>query len=285
MNSHSDAFFSIGKGHPICQDYARAGVSRQGNPYAIVCDGCSSSPDTDFGARLMTMAVQAQLAEGLLPDPARTLEMIRCNLEWHHLDQQAFDTTMLAALREKDGVRVRLWGDGVIAARRRNGQFTVHTVEHSKGAPKYLSYDLNANRLEGYLETYGNEHRLSVRETPSEKCIVQVGVPAPFEDWVFPSRDYDVVALMSDGVQSFQCRSESETSKTFLDIPVEEIVRELMAFKLMEGKFVQRRVQRFLKDCVTRRWQHVDDLSMAAIWLEDSGDLLSGASRSGEIVS
>ena len=56
MEWRTDAFFSIGKTHMVCQDYARSGTTRAGHPYAIVCDGCSSSPDTDLGSRFLAMS-------------------------------------------------------------------------------------------------------------------------------------------------------------------------------------------------------------------------------------
>ena len=57
----ADAHFSIGKTHRVCEDYARAGLLPDGRAFAIVSDGCSSSPDTDFGSRLMTIAAQERM--------------------------------------------------------------------------------------------------------------------------------------------------------------------------------------------------------------------------------
>jgi hypothetical protein len=39
-----------------CVEIDTYGVTDKGDAYAIVCDGCSSSPDVDFGARIMAKA-------------------------------------------------------------------------------------------------------------------------------------------------------------------------------------------------------------------------------------
>ena len=45
----SDSFFAIGKAHTVCEDYARDGkIPDTERVFAIVSDGCSSSPDTDW---------------------------------------------------------------------------------------------------------------------------------------------------------------------------------------------------------------------------------------------
>lgn len=64
MTLTPDAFFTIGKTHTVCQDYAHAGfIPGTDQAYAIVSDGCSGSPDTDFGSRFMVTAAIQVLAK------------------------------------------------------------------------------------------------------------------------------------------------------------------------------------------------------------------------------
>jgi hypothetical protein len=272
METNSDAFFAMGKSHMVCQDYARFGKTRDGLSYAVVCDGCSSSPDTDFGARLLAVAAETQMQCGVIPSPERTVEMLRCNVEWLGLSPQCFDATMVAALQEPDGVRVRMWGDGVVVAQRRDGKLEVHLVEHLNNAPTYLSYDLDERRRERYLEKFGNLYKVStctfspfsLSEEPS--WSVFCSVPAPLRDWVFDTSGYASVAVMTDGANSFQVLSETETSKHPRAIPLTEVLRDLLAFKSLRGSFVQRRCHKFLlKECPTRLWDHVDDLAVGVV--------------------
>jgi hypothetical protein len=267
VEPNSDAFFAMGKTHMVCQDYARAGKTKDGLPYAVVCDGCSSSPDTDFGSRLLAVAAEAQLQQGILPSPERTVEMLRLNVDWLGLSPTSFDATMVAALQDRDRVRVRMWGDGVIAARRRDGQLELHTVEHTKNAPGYLSYALDGARRTAYIAKFGEEYKVSsCKNIEDPTWSVYCGVPAPC-DWSFPLADYMMVAVLSDGVSTFQCLSETATSRQLQDIPVVEVVKELLTFGMTRGAFVQRRCHKFLtKTCPPRLWQHADDLAVGAIW-------------------
>ena len=47
---YSDSYFKIGKTHLICQDYA---LHSEG--HISLSDGCSSSPNTDIGSRLLCL--------------------------------------------------------------------------------------------------------------------------------------------------------------------------------------------------------------------------------------
>ena len=47
-----DAYYTIGRMHRFCQDYVCQGVDPI--PHLIVADGCSATPDSDLGARLLT---------------------------------------------------------------------------------------------------------------------------------------------------------------------------------------------------------------------------------------
>lgn len=270
MESNSDAFFAMGKTHMVCQDYARAGKTREGLSYAVVCDGCSSSPDTDFGARLLAVAAETQMQRGLIPDPERTTEMLKCNIEWLGLSSQSFDATMVAALQEPDCIRVRMWGDGVVAARRRDGQIEVSLVEHHKNAPSYLSYRLDEKRQAGHLATYGAEYKVSSCVVASDPAwSVVCGTSAP-RDWLFDLNEYELVAVMSDGVNTFQCLKETQTSKELIDVPIVEVLRELLAFRQPSGSFVQRRCNKFLtKACPPRAWQHADDIAVGVVWVRE----------------
>jgi hypothetical protein len=50
----ADSYFEIGSTHQVCQDYALAYASDD-FAYAIMSDGCTSSLNTDIGARLVSV--------------------------------------------------------------------------------------------------------------------------------------------------------------------------------------------------------------------------------------
>src|SRR4030095_9205489 len=83
----------------------------------------------------------------------------------------------------------------------------------------------------------------------------------------FKISDYKFVAMVSDGMHSFVRTDLTAISKRVEGIPATDVIRELLAFKSLNGAFVARRMKRFLKDCQAKGWQHTDDLSLAAIYL------------------
>ena len=85
--------------------------------------------------------------------------------------------------------------------------------------------------------------------------------------------DFDLVVLMSDGIHSFKEIEQSLVpyAKTFQrDIDYLEVSKELFQFKQMNGVFIQRRCQKFFKNCKGKGWYHFDDFSMAGIYVSES---------------
>lgn len=287
MKWNADAFFAIGKTHKVCQDYARAGRDTEGRPYIVLCDGCSSSPDTDFGARLLAVSAERHLRGGINQSIGahehEILERADHAAGTLGLPRRSLDATLLTACfavsEEGDpGVRVSLRGDGVVAVRRRNGHFYIYQVDHAHGAPFYLSYDLEPQRRSAYREEFGrdaNRCRVYYSEIaehrPQDGWIeaVTVDFRGRADDWFFRTAECDLVVLLSDGASSFQRAVETPTSISFDTVRVEEVVQQVLDIKGFAGSFLQRRCHKFLtKFCVDNRWQHADDFSAAAIWLE-----------------
>jgi len=258
---HSDSSYVMGMGHRVCQDYARAGRTPQEHPlvYGIVSDGCSSSPDTDVGARLLALTAERRLriafpgwvdnafchAESLA-----VLTMKDKDRSFFDLPDEALDATLLfVAANSPDRARFACMGDGVIAAKDWDGALRIWDVEATDGYPRYPNYVNNDARRKSveagapWIVHFpgGGEYRTS--------RVVS------FEQ---PVDGAQVVAIFSDGVRSF---TDAERNP----IPGAEIVAELMAFKGYQGAFVQRRLHAFLKAAAKRGWRHEDDLAMAAI--------------------
>lgn len=299
---HADSFFTRGKAHAVCQDYARSGktpskmgVDEGSRPFAIVSDGCSGSPDTDFGSRLLTMATVEGIdimGDGLASKADWLI--------WHALDKlpqnlqrQSLDATLLAAYARDDGsVQVIACGDGVIAARKRDTQ-EIEVIEiDCQNAPSYLSYLLNPERLLLYREaleatmeaSHTHEGRILRRWSTLEKMredqppdnewdwpvIIEgnTGQTVTYDNFPFvltyDPTEYDLVMVCSDGVQSFQ---DAETMEA---IPVSWVLGHLTDIKGFTGEFMARRCKSFLhRFCVKNHWQHYDDLGVAALYLGD----------------
>jgi hypothetical protein len=57
---NTDFYLERGHDHPVCEDFAGAGLVA-GQGYALVSDGCSSSKDVDFGSRILVHAARDSL--------------------------------------------------------------------------------------------------------------------------------------------------------------------------------------------------------------------------------
>jgi hypothetical protein len=270
---HSDAFFAMGKTHTVCQDYARAGKTSTGRTYAIVSDGCSSSPDTDFGSRfLVTAAVQA-LEQQEQPDPLRIIWRAK-EPALGFVPLRCLDATLLMAYELDNGqIAVDATGDGVIVALGKDGSIEVWEIDQA-GFPGYLSYGLDLTRLRGYLTESGGKRLVrhwynGVPLEDQESCITISRDKTPRIDGMtfrleFDPEETQLVMVLSDGVLSF---GNYETGNP---VPLEEVLPQVLNIKVPKGEFLLRAHRWFLtKECPKRSWQHSDDFGAAAIILGD----------------
>ena len=226
------AAFAIGATHAVCQDYARSD-----GRLALLSDGCSGSPDTDIGARML---VTAALLEPIIDDalPRRAAARAR---QWA-LSQGlgvpdhtpgCLDATLLLAWRDADSLHALVAGDGAVAVRQRGGGVTLHRIDHS-AAPPYPIYHHQPARL------------------------AALGAPLGTVHLTVPVATHDLLAVISDGVFTFAGPDGP--------VPAERIASELLAVRAPVGDFFARRLRRFLRrTCPARGWQHADDLSIAGV--------------------
>lgn len=268
----ADAFFRMGSSHQVCQDYAVSGES-DGRPYAVVSDGCSSSPDTDFGARFLVRATQRRIgsiANGYFLDA--TIAIVSDAMAMARqadLSRRAIDATLLCASFDGHLVRVGQTGDGVVAARRRDGSFVYHETSFDQGAPYYLSYLLNDadwalyRRMVGWKTLTSRDNVVGQGWAASRHATTTIDEMRPVQSFRFGVEEFDVVLLLSDGCQSF--------TKGVEPVPLESVLEQVFALKSLTGEFLTRRCGAFLQRfCVQNDWKHHDDFSVAGIYLGDA---------------
>jgi hypothetical protein len=269
---NSDSFFAIGRTHQICQDYCITGV-KDTLPYAIVSDGCSASKDTDFGSRFLAKSAEHYVYSSQVGDPkfidlhASIIrsEGIRKSIE---MESECLDATLLVAKIEKNNIVVQVSGDGVIAARKKDGTLVIKTIDYKDNAPLYLNYILDPVRRDLLINAYDITKTITsyycIGDTIDKATMID---PEVITEFLFPIEDYSYVAVMSDGVQSFHQIQQTYTSKTSVPVDVCAIVKGLMDFKGSAGSFVKRRCQKFLKECGENDVYHDDDVSIGVISL------------------
>lgn len=266
---NADLYFDIGKSHTVCQDYSK--LTTIGDRVAVfLSDGCSSSPHTDYGARFLCTAAARQWVSGEFKDAYPIILRAHAMSEMAGLPQESLDATLLAAYSDGDNVEVRMWGDGVVAARERHTRRIYYlVVESPKGAPDYPSYMLDRDRQNNWFTYVTGARKMAYINDPDvagDKAVELL----PFEalKLSFPASLYDLVTLMSDGAQSFQKKDERGGLHT---IPVEDVVAHVMNIRGNVGEFVVRTVRNvFLnRHCPQNNWTHYDDFTAASIFIPE----------------
>jgi len=263
---NSDAAFTIGTTHTVCQDYAAAKTSSAEQHMVGLADGCSSSPNSDIGARLLTQA-----ALSILPTDDLGMELFERALHQSAacgdllgISRLCLDATLLVIQASRERFTIACYGDGVLAMGRRNGGLELFSVGFESGYPDYPSYQLSPNRARQWAVQDGGSKTLAHWIGPGEGEMVAIN-----ENVVSLSgrcADYQFAAVLSDGIHSVAQVMPTETGQTSRPVPVWEAASRLLAFKSGTGQFAQRRMAAFGRECQTQHWQHSDDLALGAVW-------------------
>lgn len=259
---NTDSYFTIGKSHMVCEDYALSGEN-----YVIISDGCSSSPDTDFGARLLAKVCEQELLQqGIEFSEDAVIYKADAMASHIGLPKNCLDATLIVAQDDEDQVRVKIFGDGAVIAVKKDGTLTYSIAQYKNNAPAYLSYLLDRERTELYLEKTDNGLYTETHFDGSRERNFKFHGKLNPQIYYFEKDAFDLVIVVSDGIESFSKPVINDTTKLFVDIPITEIVSQIVNIKGFKGKFIERRCRKFLnKFCAVNNWQHNDDLSVAAI--------------------
>lgn len=254
-----------------CQDYALSGIVGD-VAYAVVSDGCSSGGLTDVGARLISLATSSAikklietnvplLADDIADEQRRMLYELRKLLPVTTRDLLA--TSLYACVTPRGGF-VSVRGDGVVAFKWIDGSITLHLFAWPNNTPFYPAYsldgvvpfvaahggDLSARVLEEEVWVYRPEGEFTLSDTRYHSISDGMqGVTLP----ITHLQPLDVVAVFTDGVSLVE-HAESK-----------EVVRDLLAFKTLEGAFAKRRMIRFVQQARKTGKGPQDDLALAAI--------------------
>ena len=241
---NSDAIINIGSTHAVCQDYA---IARR--DYVILSDGCSSSTDTDIGARLLVRALDQQLSGHPTTEIAELhANAARTALGWADmigLPPQSVDATLLSAHINNDDLIIACSGDGVIILESQSGVLDVRPISSPSNYPFYPAYLHQPDRLS----------EMVTNKRCTKTIVIKLNVA-----------DYKYAAIASDGLTSFFHTQPSANGKRVEPVRLDDVLSELWSFKTSHGAFVQRRLKRFNKDT---QWQHADDLALAVLHLGD----------------
>jgi hypothetical protein len=263
---NSDFYYCIGKTHTICQDYAEAGEG-----YAIISDGCSMAADSHIGALLLSRAAKASLgANNTIPDIFEDIKQrVASYAKLLDLSTESLYATLAFVKANERAFSVALYGDGVVAARKKDGSWWIMSREFKSNAPYYLAYQLDKGMENQYFSQFGAE-RIH-RYYNSEGGIGEETRKIDSNDYFaieFPYTDFDLIALLSDGVSSFQKIIVAPTYKRQESVPLLEILNEVLNFKNFNGQFVQRRCKAAFRKFADGNYVNLDDFSLGVLYHE-----------------
>jgi hypothetical protein len=246
MRIHIDSLLKIGKTHKVCEDYIISGNNPV--PYIILSDGCSSSKDTDIGARILCHKAKQYLQRYTNSfDSINGIEMgdyiiwsSKLAIDLLGLDITALDATLIIAYYYNGLININMYGDGCIAVIDKTSTM-IEIVEYSKNTPYYLSYKLDYERNEIY-------HNNKITKTVDRHYYYN---SADTFDLITGAMDYDkpyiskhlfdldrdkTIFIFSDGISTFFNKEQSK----FLSIA--DFIKDFSSFKTLKGEFLQRRL-------------------------------------------
>lgn len=264
-NISTDTFLKIGKTHQVCEDYIISGD--RPIKYVILSDGCSSSKNTEMGARILCHLAKQYLRY-------RSYDYIFPNLDYNQmglwiihnaeltarqlgLPVSCLDATLIISYEHRGRFHIYMYGDGAIVTEKNNEVVSVMEIEYSKNAPYYLSYRIDPERMDLF---YKMGQTLTIK-TIFEKQWANTYAYDYKTIFRFDADIFPKLLICSDGISSFMKGTEPEQTI--------EIAKEFLAYKSTQGKFLKRRLKRAIKIYEANGINHNDDLSVGAFMYEE----------------
>ncbi len=278
---NTDCGFYIGTTHKICQDYALAGKKS-----IAISDGCSGSDKTDIGSRVLCITALNKMKE---IDSLYNFEEKECillarpSIKMLNIPIECLDATLLLATEYDDKtIQAACLGDGVIVIKTKKEDFIINCA-YTDSYPFYMNYLYDkTGRYQNWIQNHNKreitistikingEIETTVKKPDSLIRIKDIGILRIIENKIIieiiETNLIEYIAIMSDGVHSFYETISTETSKCNKSISYLEVLKELLSFKNYNQAFVQRRINKFRKDCIKKNWSNADDVSLAVIY-------------------
>lgn len=272
----SDSFFCQGTSHNICEDYAVAKDN-----YGIVCDGCSSANDTDFGARILSKISQKYIAEENFADCVKSAAEIAVACI-PNIGKDCLSATILTIVALDDMFLIRIIGDGYWGLRNRETQqWKYGCIEFVKGAPFYLQYEMSNSKLKWhneFKETDSNSLIYEKRDCQEGFNLwncekIAFDIANPIIEFAESNKTFDIGFVASDGIGSFYRNIKTQSGKSNEKISDLNVLKRITDFVTLREEFVKLQCNWLFKKQTKGtfkydEWQNSDDLSIAAVHVQ-----------------
>lgn len=248
-----------------CQDYCLVDPDNQ---VMILSDGCSSSKNTDVGARILChqskLHLRSQFIHSIKSFWNRDV-IFPCFdvIRQIGLNTDCLDATLIVAYIDQDQVKIVTYGDGSHITINKNNEInTFVSFSYDQNAPYYLSYLLNHERSQEYKRTIKNK---KIETYYSENNSLSEMVDSSISDLsLYEINELSMVMITSDGIESFFNHKTGEKISSI------EVVKELIKIKSKNGDFIKRRVKRMMDDFSKKDIYNSDDLSVCAFIFDEN---------------
>jgi len=275
MEHQADHITFQGASHTKCDDYSLVINFPSGEKGLVVCDGCSGSPMSDIGSRILACSAMKEMIKCNQLIQNQNNVVIRHQPEsFSHfvltpaleaidvlgIDQSTLASTLLVCFPINPGVyKILVYGDGVVFFRdRETQQLHFQQINFESNAPYYQIYDLDPESYIDFLFQQAHSvnpyNEKTITDENGNKRIVDLLTPY---ELVLTTEKVDLIGLASDGIESF---TDSITT-----LPTSDVLKEFTALKGTYGEFVKRRINKATKSYSKQGFAPYDDVSVAMI--------------------
>lgn len=267
-----DSYYTNGKMFKNCQDYS---MHDNINNFAIISDGCSSSRNTDLGARILTYLASDKLKRGdfecQLPETCILLglditksskEILNClNAPLESLDATLIGLKIYNEFNSK--CFIVMYGDGYIVELNNYFPYKITKVEYDGNAPYYLSYWIDDKKNEAYKELSKSYNEDFLTKKITETSLLKTYTKnekynkLTIIDIDLLETSTSGIMIMSDGVDSF---INYNTGDRICDV---DMINQFTNFKNINGEFIKRRVRKVINELDKENIRNSDDVSIA----------------------
>ncbi len=258
----TDTFLTIGSTHSICEDYIISGDLPY--PYIILSDGCSSSKNTDMGARILCHLAKQYLLYRKDDYRFPHLDYNELGLWIIHnaelvvrqlgIHKSCLNATLIIAYVYEGYYYIYTYGDGSFVLQSKSGIITITEFEFTKNAPYYLEYKIDPEAM----DAYHNLKQDLIIKNNIDGVVFEHKYAYDFKNLVTLSCDeFPRILLCSDGLSSFMHNKIKPIDPTIVG-------KEFLLYKSTKGEFLKRRIKRALKNYDKDGIEHFDDLSVGA---------------------
>ena len=248
----TDVHFRKGSSHNIYEDY---GLNTDN--LIIISDGCSSSEHSDVASRVISHVCKNMLQDDVLNSYDLLAAKILVEIKYIAKSMNLNDllATLIVSFIYNEDVYTYVYGDGYVVIKNRNIDCNIYKIDFLNNTPNYLWYLSNRD----YYNVDDCDVQINGKLFPRNHPIT----------FVNPIKDLEYIAIFTDGVSSFVPTKPKEDSIFGNKITDLISISELTNFKTTKGRFVVRRLNRFLQQTKDNGFIHEDDITCAVMHFGD----------------